>query len=151
MEACGGHRGAGRRASPGRPAAPRRPGAGDGELGAATAEFAILLPSIVLLLAVVLGAGAYGVAAVKAEEAARLAARSAARGDSAETSRSVAQEIAGEEAVVVVDRRGDRTTVEVRSPAPGIIGEWGGAEVYADAVVEEEPTSGGGFAEEDGE
>nr|WP_302184018.1 TadE family type IV pilus minor pilin [Rothia santali] len=107
-------------------------------MGAATAEFAVLLPCIVLLLAVVLGAGACGAAAVRAEEAARLGARAAARGDSPETVHRVAREVSGERAVVTVEARGGQTVVEVRSAAPGVIGAWGGLEITADAVVESE-------------
>lgn len=53
--------------------------------GSATAEFAIALPAVLLLLALSLGAVAISGAHVRAQDAAADAARSAARGDPTST------------------------------------------------------------------
>lgn len=100
----------------------------------------MLLPALVVVLAVLLGAGAYGVADVRAEEAARLAARSAARGEGAERAEAVAREVLGAEGSVSVSFAGGQATVVVRRPAPGVIGAWGGPPVVARASARaEEP------------
>lgn len=105
------------------------------ERGSATAEFAVVLPCIVLLLAVVLGAGACAATSVRAEEAARLAARSLARGDPPAEAQRTAREIIGAEARIGVATSGDDATITVRTRAPGIIGAWGGLEITAEATT----------------
>lgn len=105
------------------------------ERGSATAEFAVILPCIVLLLAVVLGAGACAATSVRAEEAARLAARSLARGDPPVEAQRTAREIIGSDARIGVAASGDSATVSVRTRAPGLIGAWGGLEITAEATT----------------
>ena len=50
------------------------------EEGVITAEFAVALPAVTVVLALCLGAASTGVAQLKVEESARTAARAAARG-----------------------------------------------------------------------
>ena len=88
-----------------------------------------------LLLAVVLGAGACAATSVRAEEAARLAARSLARGDPPAEAQRTAREIIGAEARIGVATSGDDATITVRTRAPGIIGAWGGLEITAEATT----------------
>lgn len=116
-----------------------RPGSGpEAERGSATAEFAVVLPCITVLLAVVVGAGACGAAAVRTEEAARLGARAAARGESEAEIRSVVLGVAGPESHTVLHLDGGSARVEVTAPAPGIIGEWSGLELSSAAVASTE-------------
>ena len=61
------------------------------ERGSATAEVAILLPGVVLLLALVLAAGSGVVGQVRCVDAARTGARLAARGESAQAVTSAAR------------------------------------------------------------
>lgn len=55
----------------------------EAERGSVTAEYAVLLPVIILCIALVLGASAVGIERIRVEEAARVAARMVARGDDA--------------------------------------------------------------------
>lgn len=97
----------------------------DHERGSATAELAVIMPVVILLTALVVGAGASGATAVKAEEAARMAARSVARGESWDRAQHVAQGIVGEKAHVDFRRDGQDVDVRVSVPAPGVLGSWG--------------------------
>lgn len=115
------------------------------EEGSATAEFAVILPCIIVLLAVLLGSAACGAAFVRIEEAARVAARALARGDSSEQAVQLAQEIAGPEAQIQVRSRGGpggETSVDVRAPAPGVIGQWSDWQITATATTPQEPGVG---------
>ena len=102
----------------------RRAGAGPSEeRGSATAEFAVTLPVVVSLLAVLLGAVAAGSQQLRLEEAARAASRSLARGDSQEAATAGALRLAGEHATLELNDDGAgfiRATV--RAPAPGVLG-----------------------------
>ena len=62
--------------------APSTPHKSPAEEGVITAEFAVALPAVTVVLALCLGAASTGVAQLKVEESARTAARAAARGDS---------------------------------------------------------------------
>ncbi|MUN62185.1 pilus assembly protein TadE [Kocuria sediminis] len=106
--------------------------------GAVTAETAVLLPALVLLLAVLLAAAAAGMTLIRYEEAARASARAAARGESSATVRSTAQSVAGQDAAVHLEAGTGTATVVVAGPAPGILGTWGGWELRAEATSETE-------------
>lgn len=101
--------------------------------GAITAETAIVLPAIVLMLAVVLAGGAAASTQVRCEEAAGTAARVVARGESENTAVQEAQSIAGDRAEVTVTIREGRANAEVVVPAPGILGQWGALDLSASA------------------
>ena len=103
--------------------------------GAVTVETAIVLPSIVLLLAVLLACGGAAMLQVRAEEAAGAAARVMARGESAADAQQEAEAIAGDSAAVSVQRDDDRATASVRLPAPGVLGRWEALEVTAEATT----------------
>lgn len=107
----------------------------DGERGAVTAETAVIMPALVLLLAVVLAAAAAGMTVIRFEEAARASARAAARGETAVVVRQRALEIAGENTSVQLAGGSDRVTVTVSGPAPGVLGQWGGWQLHADATA----------------
>ncbi|MGK7222470.1 TadE family type IV pilus minor pilin [Kocuria flava] len=114
------------------------------EAGAVTAETAVLLPALVLLLAVLLAAAAAGVDLIRYEEAARASARAAARGESTAVVRTTALRLAGDGAAVAVARDARTTTVTVSGPAPGVLGQWGGWRLSAEAsaATEAPPPAG---------
>ena len=88
-----------------------------------TAEVAVLLPALVLLLVLALRAVAVGVAEVACVDAARVAARSAARGDPLVEARAQGLRQAPHGASVVVRVNGGEASVEVRAAArllPGV-------------------------------
>lgn len=86
--------------------------------GAATAEFAMLMPALVLLIVLLAGAGTIGLSQLRAHDAARAAAREAARGEPERDIRHEAKDRAGEAAIVEIRHAGGYTTVEVWLPLP---------------------------------
>ena len=106
-----------------------------GERGSVTAESAVIMPALVLLLAVLLAAAAAGMTLIRFEEAARATARAAARGDTVAVAQQRGAEIAGPEATVAVIRSTHRVDVSVTGPAPGILGDWGRWQLNAKATA----------------
>ncbi|MGP0224663.1 TadE family type IV pilus minor pilin [Paenarthrobacter sp. NCHU4564] len=86
--------------------------------GAVTAEFAVALPAVVLLLAFLLTGGAAGITQFRLEEAARAGARALARGDSTDQAQSIVRRLAGDTATAVVGVSDGWVTVTA-SAAPG--------------------------------
>lgn len=83
-----------------------------------SAELAAAFPAVVLALLFVLGAAQHGIAATRAQEAARVAARSAARGDPPGQVQSLAHRVAPGAGVAVYGD-GNRVQVRVTVPARG--------------------------------
>ena len=83
------------------------------ELGSATAEVAVLLPSIALLLAVLLWVGMIGATQVSVQQAAREVAREIARGQEQESAVQTAQRVAGSDASVRTSGAGQLAHVQV--------------------------------------
>ncbi|WP_274542930.1 TadE family type IV pilus minor pilin [Rothia uropygialis] len=110
----------------------------DGESGTITAEFAVVMPVVIILVAFVLGAGAVGARAIKVEEAARMSARSAARGESWEETSHVARSIAGDDARIDIKRSGQDIDISVSARAPGILGTWGNLVLASHAHAQRE-------------
>jgi len=90
--------------------------------GAVTAEFAVALPSVVLLLALLLAGSAAGVTQLRVEEAARGGARALARGTAAAEVEGIVRRLAGETAGSVVTLDGEWLRVTVSSRVPGAVG-----------------------------
>lgn len=84
--------------------------------GSVTAELALGLPSVVLVLAVVLAVGRVVAAQVQCIDAARAGARQAARGEPMDRIGTVARGFGPDGARVVVSRRGGDVDVEVSAP-----------------------------------
>lgn len=84
--------------------------------GSSTAEFAVLLPAVAALLALVLGAGACGMIQVRLEQAARATAREIARGEPTASAVHAGQRLAGEQARFRVGATGPYRRVEVTMP-----------------------------------
>ncbi|WP_298749075.1 TadE family type IV pilus minor pilin [uncultured Serinicoccus sp.] len=92
-----------------------------------SAELALTIPSVLLVLAICLTALSLGVDQVRCEDAARVAARAASRGETTGTVRQAALQRAPEGATVEVeeDAGGVRVVVEARPRArllPGLPG-----------------------------
>lgn len=122
--------------------APSTPRKSPAEEGVITAEFAVALPAVTVVLALCLGAASTGVAQLKVEESARTAARAAARGDSEAQIRSAVSRIdpaqsvqisVSPDAVVTEAGRAREVHVRVSRPAPGVIGSATGWVLRADA------------------
>src|SRR4051812_27613022 len=90
--------------------------------GAVTAEFAVALPSVVLLLALLLAGSAAGVAQLRVEEAARGGARALARGAAAGEVGGIVRRLAGEAAGSEVTVDGEWVGVTVSGRVPGAVG-----------------------------
>ena len=82
--------------------------------GAVTAEFAVALPAVILVLALGLGALAAGATAVRLQHAAAESARLFGRGDDGRA-REV---VAGVGATISVERRDRLVCVEASAPVP---------------------------------
>ena len=67
--------------APGGPAGASGPVRRRGEHGSATAELAVLMPGLVLLMTLIVGVAQVGAAHLRCQDAARAAARLAARGE----------------------------------------------------------------------
>ncbi len=91
-----------------------------------TAELALTLPAVLLLLTVVVGTGQVAVAQVRCVDAARAGARLAARGEATSAVVATAQAAAPAQARVEVSRSGSLVGVGVqavvRVPLPGLPG-----------------------------
>ena len=134
--------------------APSTPHKSPAEEGVITAEFAVALPAVTVVLALCLGAASTGVAQLKVEESARTAARAAARGDSEAQIRSAVSRIDPAQSVQISVSPNDATAAEVGEgrarqvhvrvsrPAPGVIGSATGWVLRADAHARVEGGAG---------
>ncbi|WP_432508148.1 TadE family type IV pilus minor pilin [Kineococcus esterisolvens] len=116
------------------------------EGGSVVAEFAVALPAVLLVLALVLGAARVVIAQVGCVDAARSGARAAARGEDAAVVRAAAAAAAPAGASVALLRGDGTVEVEVRS-VQRLAGPLGGEVLVrstATAAVEDPPAAGGG-------
>ncbi len=90
--------------------------------GAVTAEFAVALPAVILLLALLLAGSAAGVTQLRVEEAARGGARALARGAPAGEVGGIVRRLAGETAGSEVALDGAWLRVTVSGRVPGAVG-----------------------------
>ena len=109
------------------PPATRRPrwrqsAGGDTGRGAVTAEFAVALPAVLLLLALLLAGSAAGVTQLRLEEAARAGARALARGEDAAAVDVIVRRLAGASAASAVASDGGWLSVTVSGKVPGAVG-----------------------------
>lgn len=109
-----------------------------------TAETALALPVLVVLLAVVLSGIRYGIDQVRCLDAARAGARAAARGDSPAAVEAITLRGAPAAADVAVTSRAGLVTVDVRGAAPGAGLLTGLPRPHGRAVAQiEDPTGAG--------
>ncbi|HEX9088564.1 MAG TPA: TadE family type IV pilus minor pilin [Arthrobacter sp.] len=87
-----------------------------------TAEFAVALPAVLLLLALLLAGSAAGVTQLRLEEAARAGARALARGEDAGAVELIVRRLAGDSAASAVASDGEWLTVTVSGRVPGAVG-----------------------------
>lgn len=90
--------------------------------GAVTAEFAVALPAVVLLLAILLAGSAAGVTQLRLEEAARAGARALARGEDTAAVNSIVRRLAGDSAASTVASDGEWLSVTVSCRVAGAVG-----------------------------
>ena len=110
-----------------------------GECGMVTAEFAVVLPAVVLVLALSLGALGLAWDQVRCVDAARAGARAASRGDSPAAVIQVASRAAPSEAMVSMSTSADLVQVSVVSRprvAASLLPAWLRASSTASAVRE---------------
>ncbi|GAA1536225.1 TadE family protein [Brevibacterium picturae] len=91
------------------------------DAGTATAEFAVVMPAIVLLIIVLTGAAAVGFSQLRAFDAARSAAREIARGEPQAAVVTEAKKHAGHASDVRVRSEGGYSTVTVTIELPAAI------------------------------
>ena len=104
-----------------------RPGrAGRGDDGTATAEMAVVLPALAVVLVFALWSVAAVTAQLRCVDAALVAARALPRGDGSEVSVAAARASAPAGARIVVSRSGDLVVVDVRAGVR-LPGPWSGA------------------------
>lgn len=97
-----------------------QPGSG-GQSGSVTAEVAVVLPALVVLIALLLGTAHVGTAQLRLDEAARAGAREAMRGESSMSVEQTVQRLAGSNATTRIIAGDGWTTVEVRTRVTGPI------------------------------
>ncbi len=116
---------------------------GAGSRGSVTAEFAVGLPAVVMVLVVVVLAATAAIGQVRCVDAARAGAREAALGSAAAQVHATAERLAGAGAAVAVTREGPWVVVRVSRPvaAFGWLGRGLIASGRAQAWVE--PTAAG--------
>lgn len=102
--------------------------------GSATAEFALILPAVVVLLAFLLGAAATGISSLKLEEASRQGARALARGQSQQEVLDIIAQI-DQDISASLTWEGNYAVVSTSQKAPGLVGQWGGLVLSAEARV----------------
>ncbi len=110
------------------------------ERGSATAEIAVALPALVLVLGLALAAVDLGIDQVRCVDAARVAARLVARGDDVAAARARAAAAAPTGAQVVIEATGETVRVTVTGGLPARLAGWTGLPApgaVAVAAVEE--------------
>ncbi|MGW6172729.1 TadE family type IV pilus minor pilin [Arthrobacter sp. NPDC055138] len=116
-----------------------------GERGSVTAEFAVALPAVIVVLAFLLAGAAAGAAQLNLEKAAQAAVRQLGRGETEAAAARTVLSIAGEGAAVAADSSGGWVTVRVTASVPGPWPELGGWTLAAEATGPAE--LGGGAAD----
>ncbi|GAA4410023.1 hypothetical protein GCM10023168_29250 [Fodinibacter luteus] len=113
--------------------------------GAATAELAVALPSLVLVLAVALAAVDLGLAQVRCVDAARVGARLLARGEPRDVVLRAAGRAAPPGAQVVLASDDGQVSVSVTGRVPGVLAPLGILDPpRSTAVARSEPGPGPG-------
>lgn len=106
---------------------------GGPERGSVTAEVAVVLPALVVLLSLLLATAGVGVVQLRLEEAARAGAREVMRGGSSAVVERTVQRLAGDGATTHVASDSGWTTVEVRTTVDGPLVGRLGLELHASA------------------
>ena len=113
-----------------------------GELGAVTAETAVVLPLLALFTVAMVWLVCVGLTQVRALDAAREVARAAARSESSAEATSLGRQVAPVGSTISVHEGGQTVEATVRSPVhgpAGILGRLAGIHVTGRAVAAQEP------------
>ena len=97
------------------------PGRGNAH-GAVTAEFAVALPAVLLLLALLLAGAAAGATQLRLEEAALAGARALARGEGPAAAEAIVGRLAGSSATASIAADGEWVSVTVADRVAGPLG-----------------------------
>lgn len=89
--------------------------------GSVTAELAVVLPAVTVLLAMLLLSVAAGMLQLRLEEGARAGARALARGDSSAQVLELVMGVAGDSAIVSLGSSGGYATVTVQGKVGGVL------------------------------
>ncbi|WLQ07287.1 TadE family type IV pilus minor pilin [Arthrobacter oryzae] len=92
------------------------------DCGAVTAEFAVALPAVLLLLALLLAGSAAGITQLRLEEAARAGARALARGEDSGAVQGIVRQLAGASASSSIVAEGEWLSVTVSGRVSGPVG-----------------------------
>lgn len=103
--------------------------------GSVTAEFAVAVPAVILLLGFLLSALSAAVCQVRVEEAARAAARTLARGAGPDAVAREVTRIAGAGAEHSTAASGGAVTVQVSAAVPGPVAAAAGLRAQAEASL----------------
>lgn len=106
------------------------------EAGIISAEMALAIPALVVVLALCLSGLGLAVDQVRAADAARAGARAASRGDSPDRVRELAARAAPSGAEVVLHHQGKEVTVRVEAPPRRLLVTLPAASAEAVAVLE---------------
>lgn len=115
------------------------PGADRRDRGAVTAELALALPAVILVVAVLLATGSASLAQLRCVDAARTVARMVAVGHTGAEVRTTATRVAGAEVEVEVVRDGEWVDVIVRRHVAGAWFTGGPLALSARASTLDEP------------
>lgn len=107
------------------------------ERGMATAELAVVIPAVLVVLALCLAGLGLAVDQVRCADAARVAARAASRGDAVGEARDAAARVAPEGSRIDIDVGGGEVVVEVTAPARKLL--FGGPAARSRAAADLEP------------
>lgn len=110
--------------------------------GAVTAEFAVAMPAVLLLLAMLLAGAAAGLTQLRFEEAARAGARALARGEDSGTVDVIVRQLAGVSASAAFTSDGEWLGVTVSGRVAGPVGSLIPWTLTAKAVTREELSEG---------
>ena len=113
-----------------------------GERGSVTAEFAVVLPAVAVILAFLLAGAAAGAAQLNLEKAAQAAVRQLGRGESEATAVRTVRAIAGDGAALAAGTSDDWVTVQVTKRLPGPFPGIGGWTLEAEATSPVESSGG---------
>lgn len=120
----------------------RRPRARPDQRGSATAELAVALPAVTVLLALLLLGVSAGLLQLRLEEGARAGARALARGDAPAQVVEIVARVAGHGASVAVGNDGGYATVSVQGRVGGVLSGLVPWQQEARASTRSEPTAG---------
>ncbi|MDP9888794.1 TadE family type IV pilus minor pilin [Pseudarthrobacter enclensis] len=97
-------------------------GTADADRGTVTAEFAVVLPAVLALLAMLLAGAAAGITQLRIEEGARAGARALARGDGPAAVERTVRTLAGGSAAASVAADGEWFNITVTDRVAGPLG-----------------------------